>query len=123
MKKLYIISLLLLSILLSFTNTDKDAEKLETIIIQFQDHEGYDREEFPLGLVSKAFYKQEADFAASLLEKLEQIDKNALNETQQISFELLKFKLQDEIDYFEFERYLNPLLSDSGCPIPGGIHG
>ncbi len=37
-----------------------------------------------------------------------------LSETEQISAELLKFVLQDKIDYYKFERILNPLLSDAG---------
>jgi uncharacterized protein (DUF885 family) len=39
---------------------------------------------------------------------------NELSETDQISAKLLKFVLQDKIDYYKFERFLNPLLSDSG---------
>jgi uncharacterized protein (DUF885 family) len=48
------------------------------------------------------------------LEDLSQINADKLNETEQISLKLLKFVLQDKIDFYEFELYLNPLLSDSG---------
>jgi uncharacterized protein (DUF885 family) len=37
-----------------------------------------------------------------------------LSENDLISYKLLKFELNDIIDYFNFERFLNPLLSDSG---------
>jgi uncharacterized protein (DUF885 family) len=42
------------------------------------------------------------------------IKMDELSETDQISAKLLKFVLQDQIDYYKFERFLNPLLSDSG---------
>ncbi|MFT7331667.1 MAG: hypothetical protein ACI848_001749, partial [Roseivirga sp.] len=37
-----------------------------------------------------------------------------LSETETISLDLLKFNLKDQIAYYEFEQYLNPLLSDYG---------
>ena len=79
-----------------------------------QDHKGYDEQEFPLGLFTKKFYQSEADFAKTILMKLSEVSEIALSETEVISLKLLKFKLKDQIDYFTYERFLNPLLSDAG---------
>ncbi len=88
--------------------------QLEKIIDRYQEHKGYDKKEYPLGLFTKAHYKAEAGFAQSLLDALKPIIPDDLSETDKISHALLKFSLQDKIDFFEFQRYLNPLLSDSG---------
>ena len=95
-------------------NRNKNSNKLIEIINSYQDHDGYDYKKYPLGLVTKEHYKNESDFANELLLNLASIDTSFLNENDKISYKLLSFKLQDIIDYYEFERYLNPLLSDSG---------
>ena len=94
--------------------SDSTSEDLNAIIENYQDHEGYDRNEYPLGLFTKDYYKSEAEFAKVKLVELSKINPEALSETEQISFTLLKFVLQDQIDFYDFECYLNPLLSDSG---------
>tara|TARA_R110002051_G_scaffold325820_1_gene431684 strand:- start:5006 stop:6763 length:1758 start_codon:yes stop_codon:yes gene_type:complete len=88
--------------------------KLDSIIQEVQQHRGYDREAYPMGLFSKDYFEKEAAFAKAQLEKLAKISDKELSETDAISLELLKFKLQERVDYFEYEMYLNPLLSDSG---------
>lgn len=93
-------------------NTSSKA--LQSIIESYHNYKSYDKKEYPLGLFTKTHYKKEAEFAKSKLDELSKIDGSNLNETEQISFELLKFVLQDKIDFYEFECYLNPLLSDSG---------
>ena len=96
-------------------NAQENASKLlDSIINSYQDHRGYDRKDYPLGLFTKEYHKAEAEFAQSKLDELAKINPEELSETEQISFELLKFVLQDDVDYYAFERYLNPLLSDSG---------
>jgi len=87
---------------------------LDSIINSYQNHKGYDRNAYPLGLYTKEYFKSEAEFAQSKLDELSKVNVESLSETQQISAELLKFVLQDQIDYYKFEQYLNPLLSDSG---------
>ena len=89
-------------------------DALAGIIQKYNDHEAYDEEEFPLGLFTSDHYSSEAEFAGELLEELASIETSNLDETDQISHELLKFVLQEQIDYYEFKRYLNPLLSDAG---------
>lgn len=110
-----IIQLVVLFMFVGCANeSDKTAESLNKIIENYQDHEGYDEKEYPLGLFTKEHYESEANFAKEKLEELSKIDVDDLKETDRISAELLKFVLQDQIAYFDFERYLNPLLSDAG---------
>ena len=93
---------------------ENSSQLLTSIVNEYQDHEGYDEKEYPLGLFTKKFYQSEADFAKTILTKLSEVSEMALSETELISLKLLKFKLKDQIDYFTFERFLNPLLSDAG---------
>jgi uncharacterized protein (DUF885 family) len=90
------------------------SKKLDALIQDYQNHEGYDKNAYPLGLYTEAYYKQEADFALELQKDLAEIDNSQLSETENISLELLKFKLNEAIDHYRFKSYLNPLLSDSG---------
>ena len=96
------------------TQQNNSSLQLEKIVNSYQKHNGYDNEVYPLGLFTKAYYKSEAEFAESLLDDLKNISASELLETDKISLDLLRFTLQDKIDFFEFQRYLNPLLSDSG---------
>ncbi len=72
------------------------------------------KEVHPLGVFSKERFEKESAFAKAQLKKLNTISPKTLSETERISLELLKFKLQETVDYYEYERFLNPLLSDSG---------
>lgn len=96
------------------SNKKNSSQLLTSIVNKYQDHIGYDEQEFPLGLFTKKFYQSEADFAKTILTKLSEVSEIALSETEVISLKLLKFKLKDQIDYFTYERFLNPLLSDAG---------
>ena len=93
---------------------ENSSQLLTSIVNEYQDHEGYDEKEYPLGLFTRKFYQSEADFAKTILTKLSEVSEMALSETEVISLKLLKFKLKDQIDYFTYERFLNPLLSDAG---------
>ena len=106
------IILLVTGVVIKFSENSK--KKLQEIITIYQDHESYDGNKYPLGLFTKEHYESEANFALDLLNQLENIDTNDLDENNLISYELLKFELNDIVDYYNFERYLNPLLSDSG---------
>ena len=105
--------ILSLSIFVLFS-CNHDNEKLDAIIKEYQNHEGYNYEDYPLGNFSEEYFKAEKEFAESLLLKLDDIDITNLDENDNISFELLSFVLSDIIAYYDFERFLNPLLSDSG---------
>ncbi|PKD21109.1 hypothetical protein APR41_11885 [Salegentibacter salinarum] len=95
-------------------SAQQDSRKLDSIISKIVDHTAYDREEFPLGLYTEEYYKEEAEFAEKRIEELKEINAASLSETEQISLEMLKFKLQETVDHYKYEAFLNPLLSDSG---------
>jgi uncharacterized protein (DUF885 family) len=88
--------------------------QLDSIVQTYQEHKSYDQKAYPLGLYTKAYYQQEADFASQLLTDLAEMDNSQLSETERISLEMLKFKLKETVDFYKFEAYLNPLMSDSG---------
>lgn len=102
--------------ILSCNQEDKSSSsrQLANLIDSYEDHKGYDEKTYPLGLFTRDYYKSEAEFAKSILEKLSQINTDELKETERISAELLKFVLKDKVEFYKFERFLNPLLSDSG---------
>ena len=104
---------LLIFIFLVFS-CERENEKLENIVQEFQKHNPYDFEDYPLGNFSEEYFRVEKEFAESLLQKLSDIDVDKLDENDNISYELLSFVLQDKVAYYDFERFLNPLLSDSG---------
>jgi uncharacterized protein (DUF885 family) len=110
-----VLILLLISVIGCQENESKGSSAtLDKIITEYQDHESYDKEEYPLGLYTKEYYKSIAEYAKSTLDKLGKIEADGLSETETISLDLLKFNLKDQIAYYEFEQYLNPLLSDYG---------
>jgi uncharacterized protein (DUF885 family) len=116
MKYLRIVLILLLISVIGCQENESNGSSatLDKIITEYQDHESYDKEEYPLGLYTKEYYKSIAEYAKSTLDKLEKIEADGLSETETISLDLLKFNLKDQIAYYEFEQYLNPLLSDYG---------
>tara|TARA_X000001036_G_scaffold437066_1_gene481574 strand:+ start:5893 stop:6981 length:1089 start_codon:yes stop_codon:yes gene_type:complete len=75
---------------------------------------GFDRIRYPLGLYTQAYYAQEAQFADSLKNELTKLSTLKFDENDQISAALLNFVLQEKIDFYRYERYLNPILSDAG---------
>ncbi len=105
---------LLILLLFIVFSCNRENEKLEIIIQEYQNHEAYDYKDYPLGNFSEEYFRIEKEFAESLLTKLSHIDINKLDENDNISFELLSFVLEDIVAYYDFERFLNPLLSDSG---------
>ena len=116
MKYLRIVLIFLLTIVIGCQENESSdsSAKLDAIITEYQDHESYDKEKFPLGIYTKEYYKSISEYSQSTLDKLEKIEADGLSETETISLDLLKFNLKDQIAYYEFEQYLNPLLSDYG---------
>ena len=110
----YIICSIVCLLVVNLGKSQTPSRQLDSIVQTYQDHKGYDQKIYPLGLYTKAYYQQEANFASQLLTDLAEMDNSQLSETEQISLEMLKFKLKETVDFYEFEAYLNPLLSDSG---------
>ncbi|WP_299012168.1 DUF885 domain-containing protein [uncultured Polaribacter sp.] len=88
--------------------------ELDVIIQSYQNRESFDRNEYPLGLYTREHFKAEAAYAENQMQYFGCVVFEELSETEKISYQLLKFVLQDKIDYYKFEQFLNPLLSDSG---------
>ena len=65
---------------------DRENEKLEIIIQEYQNHKAYDYKDYPLGNFSEEYFKSEKEFAENLLIKLSHIDVNKLDENDNISF-------------------------------------
>ena len=101
-------------LLLVSCKTTSDSDKLSIVIAEIDDRESYDEDEYPLGIYTEEYYKSEADYAKEKIEELLKINTDDLKETDRISHQLLKFQLQETIDFYEYEAYLNPLLSDTG---------
>ena len=118
MKFLNLCFLISFSILTSCNSGEEkcgnSSQDLETLIKSYEERDSYDREEYPLGLFTREYYKEEAKYAEDQLHYFGCIKMEELSETEQISAKLLKFVLEDQVDYYKFERFLNPLLSDSG---------
>lgn len=116
MKVLKPIAITIMLFLLWITNgnAQNTTITLDSVIKKYEQHQGYGRNAYPLGLYTKAYFKAEAEFAQNVLDDLNKVDRTGLSETEQISAELLVFSLQEKIDYYKFEHYLNPLLSDTG---------
>jgi len=64
--------------------------------------------------VRKEDYKRRNDFWHKMLERLQSVDRSGLSRSEQISYDLLKEDLQDNISEYEFQTYLIPLNADSG---------
>jgi len=106
-------ALLFFTVLISCSDSLTES-RLDPLIKAYEAYEAYDKEEYPLGLPTRERYERTAYFADSLLSQLNTTDLSQASDSERISAELLAFVLQERIDYFEFERFLNPLLSDSG---------
>ncbi|MBE7639789.1 DUF885 family protein [Salegentibacter sp. BLCTC] len=110
----YYLSIAIVFLFISTFSAQEASVKLDSIISKIENYKAYDREDFPLGLYTEEYYKKQAEFAEAGLEELNNIKANTLSETEAISLEMLKFKLQETVDRYTYEAYLNPLLSDSG---------
>ena len=102
--------------------SQNEAAMLGEIIKEVQERKSYDKDDYPLGIYTKEHYRREAQFAKEKLDKLATLDKSRLSESEKISAELLKFRLKETVDVFEYEAFLNPLLSDAGFHVSLPYH-
>jgi len=113
-KSKYFLGLILVITLSCQVPSVDDEQKLTDLIDTYQEHQGFDKSRYPLGLYTQAYYAQEAQFADSLRRELTQLSTLKFDENDQISAALLAFVLQEKIDFYSYDRYLNPILSDAG---------
>ena len=112
MKKIFLFSLAVLLINCNKLTSSKD--KLNTLIEVYQNYEGNNRDEFPLGDYRESRFEKYAAFCDSIKTELETIDGKSLGEDDQISYELLHFKLKETLVKYNFKTHWNPILSDAG---------
>lgn len=71
----------------------------------------------PLGSYREADFLRRYRFYKAEHAKLKALDSKKLSFNDQINLELLIFQLQEELSNYEFQAYLNPILSDEGFHI------
>lgn len=94
--------------------------ELEEILEEISAHEFLtpeEKEEYPLGRYTEEDFKARAEFAEQIIAKLNKLDVSGMELTDQISVELMTYRLQEDIDEFKFQAYLNPILVDAGFHI------
>ena len=110
----HLASLIILLLIPVSLLSQKSSAELSRFINSIENQEGYDRTRYPLGLFTEEYYRKKAEFAQAKLKELKTIDPEGLSETEKISKELMRFRLQEEVDHYKYKAYLNPLLSDAG---------
>lgn len=103
-----------LMVFLLFQGVFSQSKTLKELISKYESFSAYDTSSYPLGLHTDSIELVKANFAQNLLSKLKTIDLSSLSETELISHELLRFRLQNEIDAYKYGMHLNPLLADAG---------
>ncbi|MFD0798305.1 DUF885 domain-containing protein [Maribacter chungangensis] len=114
---LHYVRIVLIAVLLTVakgTAQGTSATQLQALIKEVSAFSLYDYTEYPLGRHKAELEKKDADFARAQLKKLEKIEFSSLTETQQISHELLRFRLQNRVDEYTYRMYLNPIQADQG---------
>ncbi|MCE7996456.1 MAG: DUF885 domain-containing protein [Roseivirga sp.] len=73
-----------------------------------------EREQFPLGRYTEQDFKNRAEFAERMIAKLQKLHTSEMEFTDQISVELMLYRLQEDVDKYKYQSYLNPILIDAG---------
>lgn len=110
----FMLTILIGSFMLISTHIQAQESELSKIIAAVEDYHSYDRSEYPLGVYLETVEKKDAQFAENQLKRLKNLNKNNLSETELISFELLRFQLQNQVDEYAYAMYLNPIQADQG---------
>ena len=93
---------------------DTNAQALQNVIDTVSKFRVHDYVQYPLGRHLAELEKKNVDFAQTQLKELKKIDFSVLTETEQISYELLRFRLQNTLDEYRYQMYLNPIQADQG---------
>jgi len=107
-------SRILLSFFLGIGFCFSQSDALKSVVEEYQDFKPVDYTKYPLGIYTDSVERLKTDFAAGLLKKVEDIDTERLSETERISLELLRFRLENEQDEYRFGMHFNPILADAG---------
>ena len=87
---------------------------LKKIIEEYESFEHYNKNDFPLGDFSESRFKKEYEFYSKIKDRLSSISLRGLSENEKISYHLLVFIIENEINNYKFNSRYNPILSDSG---------
>lgn len=108
------IALIIFVVLTTYVNSQDASQQLSEVIADVEGYSSYDRSAFPLGIYQESVEKHDAEFAREQLLRLANVDTAKLSETDLISWELLQFRLQNQVDEFRYKMYLNPIQADQG---------
>ena len=120
MKKL--LAFLVFSLLFTGVHAQTNIEPRKIIDKVIGDVDRFNREQFPdtitaktpLGSYSEADLERRYQFYKTQSAILNTISEQGLQLADRIDLELMKYRLQDQLNYFEFKEYMNPILSDEG---------
>ena len=107
-------SIIYLSFSISVFSQNLDLKKLESIINEYERFKAFDKEKYPLGDLSEDRFKNEYNFFMQIRSRLSKISLKNLSENEKISYELLVFIIENQINNYNFNTRYNPILSDSG---------
>tara|TARA_B100000530_G_scaffold318183_1_gene249738 strand:- start:229 stop:1950 length:1722 start_codon:yes stop_codon:yes gene_type:complete len=107
-------SIIYLSFSISVFSQNLNLKKLESIINEYERFEAFDKEKYPLGDLSEDRFKNEYNFFMQIRSRLSKISLKNLSENEKISYELLVFIIENQINNYNFNTRYNPILSDSG---------
>ncbi|NJO25346.1 MAG: DUF885 domain-containing protein [Bacteroidia bacterium] len=117
----------LLIVTASFSQKGVHSDELKKILtgIEEFDRKEYSNDSFPLGRNTEDDFQRRYLFSKTIQSELQKIDSSKLNFDDWISWQLLLFITDDDVQEYELKRYLNPLLSDQGFHIsfPGRASG
>lgn len=119
MKKMIALLLLLVAFTAHAQNTPDPRKIIDKVI---NDVDRFNKEQFPdsisqrppLGSFTEADLTRRYQFYKTQVAILNTVDEQKLKLNDKIDLELMKYRLQDQLNYFEFKEYMNPILSDEG---------
>ncbi|WP_435355587.1 DUF885 domain-containing protein [Emticicia sp. SJ17W-69] len=122
MKKILLLLLALVTIQSLFAQKSTGRRVIFKVVA---DLEKFNKAEFPrdtisdhpLGSFSEEDLLRRYKFQLAAYQTLEKIDQNTLPFNDKINLELLKHEIKNQLTYFEYQEYLNPILSDDGFHI------
>jgi uncharacterized protein (DUF885 family) len=109
--------------LISPTPSERSTQ-FDTLIQRISKHQHLtptERQRYPLGLHTEAYYERAARYAGEQIEILKTFREEELDFGRQISKSLMLFQLQDDIDRHTYRSFLNPILSDDGFHVDFGF--
>lgn len=104
--------------------SNSTAARLTAIV---SDYQAFQKQEFPdqitaataspLGSFAESDIRRRASVYETMLQRLAQLDTNALSRDERVTAELLRFVLADKVEDVRYQAYLNPILVDAGFHI------